>query len=81
MTITHPYQGHYMQDAFLGFVSFASKELVEQYEDECGLLKLGSTPMDKMIDKTTGHDEFEVQRFIDWCVVQFGPPEQIEETL
>ena len=80
MSINHPYKDHYMQAEFLGFVSFAVKELQEQYEAECGPVKLGTSPMDRMIDKATGHDEAEAQRFIDWCVVQFGTPEKIGAT-
>lgn len=78
MNITHPYQGHYMESAFLGFVSFASKELMPQFEAECGAVSLASDPLGQMIDKATGHDAAEAQRFIDWCVLQFGTPEQLE---
>lgn len=79
MSVTHPYQGHYMEGAFAGFVAFAAKDLMEQFEAESGPLRLGTSLLDQMIDKATGHQEAEVQRFIDWCVVQFGTPEQIEE--
>lgn len=78
MAIKHPYQGHYLEAAFLGFVSFASKDLIDQFEAESGKLNLGTTPIDSMIDKATGQDQREAQRFVDWCVVQFGTPEQIE---
>lgn len=75
--IKHPYQGHYMEGAFLGFVSFAMNDLMPQFEAECGKLNLGMSPIDRMIDEATGHDLKELQRFLDWCVVQFGTPEQI----
>lgn len=77
MAITHPWQGHYMEPAFLGFVSFALKDLLDQFEAECGKLNLGTTPIDRMIDEATGQDERELQRFIDWCVKQFGTPEDV----
>ena len=48
--VTHPYQGHYMEPAFLGFVSFASKNLMAQFEAECGKVKLGTSPIERMID-------------------------------
>lgn len=76
--IKHPYQGHYMEPAFLGFVSFASRNLQEQFVAECGEINLATDGIGKMIDKATGHDVSEVQRFMDWCVVQFGTPEQLE---
>ncbi len=78
MSVTHPYQGHYMEGAFVGFVLFASKHLMEQFEAESGPLRLGKSRLDQMIDKATGSQEAEVQRFFDWCVVQFGTPDQIE---
>lgn len=77
--IKHPYQGHYMEAAFLGFVSYASKNLMDQYTAEQGPVSLGTSPMDRMIDEATGQDAKEAQRFIDWCVTQFGTPDQIEE--
>ena len=75
--ITHPWQGHLMEPAFQGFVSFASQRLLDQYIAEVGQPNLGVTPIDRMIDRATGNDIRELQRFIDWCVVQFGTPEQI----
>lgn len=77
MSVTHPYQGHYMEGAFAGFVAFASRHLMDQFEAESGPLRLGTSPLDQMIDKATGRQAEEVQRFIDWCVTQFGTPEQI----
>jgi hypothetical protein len=76
--ITHPYQGHYMEPAFLGFVSFASKNLMAQFEAECGKVKLGTSPIDRLIDKATGLDAHEAQRFVDWCVVEIGHPDELE---
>jgi len=78
--ITHPWREHYMEGAFLGFVSFAAENLLPQFEAECGKLNLGKTPLDKMIDAATGHDLKEAQRFVDWCVVQFGTPDNLGET-
>lgn len=75
--ITHPYQGHHMEPAFLGFVSFASKDLMGQFEHECGKINLATRGIDRMIDEATGHDVAEAQRFIDWCVTQFGRPEDL----
>ena len=37
----------------------------------------GTTPIDRMIDKACGRDEVIAQRFIDWCLEQFGTPEQV----
>lgn len=71
MNVTHPYQGHYMEGAFLGFVSYASKRLLHQYASDT--LANVSSPIPQ------SSAEREMQRFIDWCVVQFGTPEQIEE--
>lgn len=78
MSVTHPYQGHYMEAAFVGFVLFAVRNLMDQFEAECGPLMLGASALDRMIDKATGHQAAEVQRFFDWCVTQFGTPEDIE---
>ena len=66
-----------MEAAFLGFLSFASKNLVDQYEEECGPINLSAGGIDGMIDKATGRDMQEAQRFVDWCVGVFGTPEQI----
>ncbi|KFI27798.1 hypothetical protein CN97_00910 [Haematobacter massiliensis] len=77
MKLDHPWRDHYMEDAFLGFVSYASKELVAAFEADEGPLMLGLTPIDAMIDKATGQDQREAQRFMDWCVKQFGTPEQV----
>ncbi|MBO6755425.1 MAG: hypothetical protein JJ902_03805 [Roseibium sp.] len=78
MTIQHPWKGHYMEGAFLGFVSFAASHLMKQFEAECGSIKLATSGIDRMIDEATGHDLAEVQRFVDWCVVQFGAPKDLE---
>lgn len=77
MNVTHPYQGHYMEAAFAGFVQFASRNLMDQFEAECGALSIAVSPIDRMVDAATGREASEVQRFIDWCVTQFGTPEQI----
>lgn len=76
--ITHPYQGHYMEAAFVGFMRFAAIHLMDQFYEDCGEPNLGATAIDRMIDKATGQDVRELQKFVDWCVVQFGTPEQIE---
>ena len=72
MDIKHPYQGHYMEGAFLGFVMYAGKSMMEQYAAET------AAPVDEYIDVNDPRSDAELQNFIDWCVVQFGTPEQIE---
>lgn len=79
MAIHHPYQDHYLEPAFLGFVSFASKDLMDQFVEERGPINLDMTALGGMIDEATGQKEHEVQRFVDWCVEQFGTPEQVVE--
>lgn len=78
-TIIHPWQGHFMQPAFEGFVSFASRNLMDDFERESGPVNLGISTIDQMIDAATGQRQSELQRFIDWCVTQFGTPEQIQD--
>ena len=69
-----------MAPAFIGFVSFASKTpaMIEAFLAENPDCTIGTTPLDRMIDKATGHDERVAQRFFDWCVDQFGRPEDLE---
>ena len=38
-----------------------------------------SSGIERMIDKATDNDKRISQLFIDWCVVQFGLPDEIEE--
>lgn len=77
MNLTSPWEGDLMEPAFWGFVSFASKNLMDQYEHECGKIKIASGGIEKMIDQATGEDVREAQRFVDWCVEKFGSPEQV----
>lgn len=69
-----------MAPAFWSFVSFAMKDLRPNFEAECGPLRLALDPLGHQIDKITGHGEAEAQRFVDWCVAQFGSPEQVYQT-
>ena len=78
--ITHPWQGHLMEPAFVSFISFAAGHLLDQYIAETGQPNLDTSALGRMIDKATGQDVREMQRFVDWCVVQFGTPEQIGAT-
>lgn len=60
--VKHPYQGHIMEGDFLAFVIFAARDLMPQYKKECEPVSQGDDAL---------------QEFIDWCVVQFGTPDQI----
>ena len=52
--VKHPYQGHYMEPAFLGFASFAIKNLIDKFEAESGKLNLGGSALERAIDDVTG---------------------------
>jgi len=59
--------------AFMGFLSFASKELVGQFEAETGArLSLPASPIERMIDAATGHNRALAEQFIDWAASQYG---------
>lgn len=77
MAVSSPWDDDIMAPAFWGFVSFAMKDLLPQFESECGPLRLALDPLGHQIDTVTGHGETEAQRFVDWCVTQFGTPEQV----
>ncbi len=82
MTITHPYQGHLLQPAFEGFVSFASKHddfIAAFLAEHPGCLPPRSG-FEAMIDKAAGRDEAVFQEFVNWCVGQFGTPDEIQAT-
>lgn len=77
-SISHPWQGHYMEPAFNGFVGFAVKKLFAQFLAETGENYISpKTPIDRMVDASTEADLAFAQRFVDWCVFQFGTPEQV----
>lgn len=77
--VNHPYENHYMKEAFLGFVAFAANNLLDQYFEDCDVPNLARTPLDMMIDEATGYNEAQVQKFFDWCVEQFGHPDGIND--
>lgn len=77
MALSHPYRGHYMEAAFMGFVGYSSCNLMAEFVAECGPIALGGSALERAIDAATGRDEAEVQRFLDWCVRRFGTPEEI----
>ncbi len=78
MAISHPYQGHWMEDAFLRFVSYASKEMTRQFLDETGVRVPEVRVINgQIIENSVDTEEF-TQKFIDWCVVQYGPPSKLE---
>lgn len=78
MAISHPYQGHWMEGAFLSFVGYASREMTKQFLDETGVRVPEVRIINGVIDQNSvGTEEF-TQKFIDWCVVQYGPPLQNE---
>ena len=79
--IAHPYQNHYMKEAFEGFVVWASKsdEMKEAFLSGHPEIIFPSSGIERMIDKATDNDKRISQLFIDWCVVQFGLPDEIEE--
>ena len=76
MNIKHPYIGHYMEPAFMGFVSFASKHMLMTYFLEMGEPDFDLDEMGEVVEDPVKKEK-EVQRFVDWCLAQFGTPEQI----
>lgn len=78
MKVTSPWDGDVRAQAFYDFVLYAARHLMWRFEEDCGPVDLGSGPLDAMIDKSTGRSEHESQRFVDWCVEQFGTPEQVD---
>lgn len=78
MALTSPWDDDFRAPAFWFFVGYALRHLVPQFEAECGKLNLATDALGAQIDKATGHGEAEVQRFIDWCVVQYGTPDQVD---
>lgn len=63
----------------MGFVGFASENLIDQYIEERGPISLDMSGLGALIDEASGQQEHEVQSFIDWCVEQFGTPDQVIE--
>lgn len=80
MTITHPYQGHLLQPAFEGFVSFASKhdDFINAFLTEHPGCRPPRGGLEAMIDKAAGRDKAIFQEFVNWCVTQFGSPDNLE---
>lgn len=80
-SVTHPYQGHLLQPAFEGFVSFAAKnrQLIGYFLDEHPECKPPTGKLELMIDKATGRDKAVFQEFVNWCLKKFGTPDQIME--
>ncbi|MCP5018070.1 MAG: hypothetical protein GY938_22775 [Ketobacter sp.] len=71
---------HYMLQAFLGFVSYCSKDpdRIKQFKSETGdTYSPPKTTIDKMIDESTGRDLVFAQSFVDWCETLFGTPEDL----
>ena len=67
-----------MEGAFLNFVSYASTEMTKQFLDETGVRVPKVHIVDGVIvEDADGTEEF-TQKFIDWCVVQYGPPLQVD---
>ena len=79
-SVTHPYQGHYLQAAFEGYVHFVSTQpaAITAFLEENPGFSAPKSPMDAMIDEATGRNREWAQKFVDWCLVQFGTPEDLE---
>jgi|GEM_PF-4914923 len=76
--ISYPWQNHYMESAFLGFVSYMAKDHMKRFYIETGEKhKPAYGNIEAMIDESTGANSAWAQRFIDWCVDQFGTPEDL----
>ena len=78
MAITHPWQGHWQEAGFTGFIRYMAKDHIDRFYEETGEKFIPSSGgINAMIDDATGANEALLQRFIDWCVVQYGTPEQV----
>lgn len=83
MPITHPWQGHPMEPAFLGCVRWALGEpsVVERFREATGnVWTPGNTPIDRLVDNATGADREFMQSFVAWVAADiFGTPADLEE--
>lgn len=77
MVIKHPWQGDMMEGAFMAFVAFCMRNRLDEYLSETGDTFTPGRGIDAMIDAATGADEAFAQRFVDWCLIQFGTPQQV----
>lgn len=63
--------------AFWAFVRFASGNLMDEYVADCGEPNIAVGGIEAMIDEATGHRDAELQKFVDWCLLQYGTPEDV----
>lgn len=77
--IKHPYEGHLLEAAFSGFVNFASKDdrMIDAFLIDHPECVPPRTVIERLIDEKAGKDKEIFQTFVDWCVEQFGPPDEL----
>ena len=80
--VTTPWDDHYMLPAFISCVHWAigEEEIIERFRKETGCnWKPGKTPLERMIDESTGIDRDFIQKFVNWVADEiFGKPEDVE---
>ena len=78
--VTHPYQGHYMEGAFISFVSWMiqNSKMMKEFEEVSGFTySAPKSAIDKMIDEASGYNDKALQALFDFAILSFGSPSEL----